>query len=349
MTAPSPTIEYQQHPIIYIEKEITVGKRLIILAESEKGDFYNPILISSSDMAEEAFGNGRLVQCYKDATVFKKDMSIFLMRIKPYGFEDAFLTLESYDFDLMYMDEVYYKNNESFINLFLEFAKTKEEQGQLIHGVMLLSSDYKYQSISSVFPSIASLTKEVGLEQEELGKYLSLVPNQFSDENAAAVYAGILIALDAQVSPVNKTIPDVKLQIEYEKEQILAMRKAGVVCFKNTFKNGVTCASSSCAVSTDGSVHKHISNFRIAQSLINQIGISLWPFIGKTNISYQIPLIEESIDLVCQAYVADQSIRDYSYYMMVQELYGTIRVEVEFVPVFSVHSMTAHTTVKVFK
>jgi hypothetical protein len=219
----------------------------------------------------------------------------------------------------------------------------------LIHVITTLSGKPSFEELRLFAPFIQGLTLDNGDEQIETGKYLSLVVDQFSMHNAGAVYAGLLAATNPEVSPINKTIPGVSLELEYSKEEILELREMGIVCFKNTFKNGVTCTSSSCAVSTSGSVHKHISNFRIAQSLINQVSIELQPFIGRTNLRFQSIDIESILIAICEEAISESRIRDYDYNLKMNEQLGYIEVSIELVPIFSVHGMTTHSRMRVFK
>lgn len=349
MTKPSPSVKYLQHPHIYVQKTIAIGKRLVIISEAEEGEYFNPTLVYSKDMARELFGGGSLVQAYEDACTFEDGLHVFLMRIEPFAYELAFSVLEAFDFDLLFINEVHFDNQREVIEQFLSFARNKEEKGNLIHGITTLSSGLDYSKLLPLFKPIKELTKDFGDDSIETGKYLSLVVNQGEFKDAGAVYAGVLTASEPEVSPINKTIPNFTLSFEFEKEEILTLRSVGIVCFKNTFKKGVTCTSSSCAVSTEGSVHKHISNFRIAQSLINQVAMELQPLIGKTNVMRQAEKAEEIIDAICLEHMSLNRIRDYNYFLSVQELYGNIEVEIEVVPIFSVHAMTTHTRVRIFR
>lgn len=349
MIKPSPSVEYLQHPAIYVQREITVGKRLVIIAEADSGEYYNPTLVYSKDIAKDLFNGGALIQAYEDACTYKDGLQVFLMRIEPYSYELAFSVLEAFDFDLLFINEVHFDTQREVIEKFLEFAKTKEEKGNLIHGITTLSGGKEHIASSALFTSIAELGTDHGDDVVETGKYLSLVLNQGAFKDAGAVYAGILAATEPEVSPINKTIPTFSLDFELEKSEILTLRSMGVVCFKSTFKNGVTCTSSSCAVRTEGSVHKHISNFRIAQYLINQVAVELQPFIGKPHVILQARNIEDIVNAICMEHIRLDRIRDYNYRLSVEELYGIIEVEIEIVPVFSVHTMTTHTRVRIFK
>lgn len=349
MIQPSPSVEFFQHPPIYIYREVTIGKRLVILAEAEDGDLYNPILVYNKDMARDLFKSGALLQAYEDACTYQDNLYAYLMRIEPYMYELAFSVLESFDFDLMFIHEVHYDIQREVIDQFISFAQSKEEMGSLVHGITTLSAKKQYADVVSLFESIASFTIEVGDDVIETGKYLSIVLNQSGIKDAGAVYAGILAALDPEVSPINKTIPNFTLAFELEKEEIVALRNAGIVCFKSTYKKGVTCTSSSCAVKTEGSVHKHISNFRIAQFLINEVASELQPFIGKPSNSFQLDTIDELIDAICLEHMELERIRDYAYELSIEQVKGFIYVNIEIVPIFSVHSIPTHTRVRVFK
>lgn len=348
MIQPSPSIEYLQHPHLYVERTVANGKRLVMVAEADKGELYEPVLIYSKDMAYEFFGGGPLVSAYEDATTFQEGLEIYLMRIEPFQYEVAFGVLEVFDFDLLYLDNVHFDKNPDMFQMILDFSLIKQEKGSLVHTITTLSPSLGKQGILSLKGSIASLTIENGDESIETGKYLSIVPDQFLYKKAGAVYAGMLSAIGPEVSPINKTVSDVSLKMEFVKEEIEWLREIGIVCFKNTFKKGVTCTSSSCAVSTPGSVHKHISNFRIAQSLINQVSLELQPFVGSTNLSFQAMNIEDVIVAICEDFVGTR-IRSYDYTLSISERQGYIEVEIEIVPIFSVHSMTTHSRVRVFK
>jgi hypothetical protein len=349
MITPSPSIDYLQYPNIYAQREIATGKRLVIIAEAEKGDYNTPILISSKDMAYDNFGGGKLVQSYEDATTFQEGLSIYLMRLEPYGYETAFLVLEAFSFDLLFINEIHFNKDKEVIDMFLEFAKTKEETGNLIHGIVSLSEDIMPKDLDSIVEDIRTLTDEYGDETIENGKYLSVVLNQIKLKDTGAVYAGILTSIDVETSPINKTIPDISLLYELEKVEILNCRSGGIVCFKSTFKKGVTCTSSSCAVGTNGSVHQHISNFRIAQSLINQVAVELQPHVGMPNPIFQAQNINSILDAICMEFMNLKRIRDYVYHVGVQETSGIIDIEIECVPIFSVHAMTTHSRVRIFK
>ncbi|MCY8466551.1 hypothetical protein [Bacillus atrophaeus] len=348
MTIPSPSIEYLQHPPVYVERSVSIGKRLVIIAQSDEGPLYEPILVHSEDMALTFFGNGDLIQCYKDASTYKGGLQAYLMRVEADGYETAFSVLEAFAFDLLFISSIQYGKDKKVINTFLEFCKIKEEKGNLVHGITTLS-DKSYDDLSLIFKEIEELTYDNGDDLREDGKYLSIVSDQINAKNAGAVYAGILASVNPEVSPVNKTIPGITLKREYSKEQILKIRSVGLVAFKSTLKKGVTCTSSSCAVSTTGSVHKHISNFRIAQFLINHVSLELQSFIGMPNPAHQALNIEDIIDAICSEHVELNRLKDYAYDIEIDALYGTVRVKIEIVPIFSVHSMITHSHVRIYK
>lgn len=348
MIKPSPNIEYLQHPHIYTPKELSIGKRLVILAEADEGPLYEPVLVYHNDMAANFFKGGDLIRSYQDACVFKENIPAFLMRIEPGEYDIAFGVLEAFSFDLLFLNEIHFNRDEEVINSFLKLCRTKEEQGNLVHGITTLESS-EIEDVLLLSSKINELATNFGDDVEETGKYLSLVTNQIEYYDAGAVYAGILTSLDPEVNPVNKKIKNVSLSKEYTKEEIKYLQASGVVCFRNTFKNGVTCASSSCAVITAGSVHKHISNFRIAQYLINQVSMELRPFVGGSNPTFQAMDIESIVDSICIEHVSLNRLRDYNYQIVPNDFYGNIEVKIEIVPIFSVHSITTHSRVRILK
>lgn len=349
MIQPSPSISYKQHPNITITRQVPIGKRLVIVGESSKGNLYDPTLVFDIDMAIDIFGDGPLIDAYEDATTYQEDLNVFLMRVEKENIHIAFSVLESFHFDLLFMSDVHFNEDTNLLHEFIRFAYTKENLGNLIHGVTTLSPGLSYEDLLALRELTSSLTVDVGTETVEKGKYISLVVNQGLDKDAGAVYAGLLAALDPGTSPVNKTIPDFEIAFDFTKDQILELRSIGVVCFKNTLKKGITCTSSSCAVRTEGSVHKHVSNFRIAQVLINQLASELQHFVGQPQILLKAGQIEDVINNVCQEFQAMNRIREYDYTLSVSELYGIVEVSIEVVPIFSVHKMTVHSSVRIYR
>lgn len=349
MIQPSPNIKYLQHPHFTIHRQIEAGRRLVIIGESEKGDTYNPTLVFNKEMAIDIFGGGSLVGAYEDASTYQKELNVYLMRIDPNEYETAYSVLETFHFDLMFISETYFNKDMDVVKSFLEFSRIKEEKGNLIHGITTLSPGLTYDDLKDLSDLISSFTVDDGDELVETGKYLSFVVNQSTYQDAGAVYAGMISVLSPEVSPINKTIPNFEIELEFDKDEITSLRSIGIVCFRRTFKKGVTCASSSCAVSTEGSVHKHISNFRIAQSLINQISLELQPFIGQPHVVLKSNSIEEIIETICSEYERNQILRDYNYQIEINELYGTIDLLIELVPIFSIHRITTHSRVRIFR
>lgn len=349
MIKPSPNINYYQYSPFYVQRTVSVGKRLVIVGQSTLGEYYHPTLIHSQDMAKDIFGSGALLKCYEDAMTFDENLQVYLMRVEELGLSTAFSVLKHFSFDLLFIDEMHFNKDITLFEHFIELAINKEESGSLIHGITSLSDDLIDDDLPLLKDRIQSLTKEMyGDEIEETGKYLSLVVSQSSSKNAGAVYAGLLASLDPEVSPVNKTI-DMELDVRFTNEEILSLRQMGIVCFKETLKKGVVCTSSTCAVSTSGSVHKYISNFRIAQYFINELASRLQVFVGRSNLHFQSIGAEEIINHVGYEYINMGRIKDYDYSLSIRELYGAIDVDIEFVPIFSVQKIKAHTQVRIFK
>jgi hypothetical protein len=342
---PSPSIQYFQLPNQYFTDPLPIGRRLIILGESTKGSFYNPTPVSSINAAQTLFGDGPLVDRFTDATVAAQQ-AIYLMRIEPQAFQLAFGYLEKFPFDLIYVDGLYYNTSPDLIQAFIDFAKEKEYQGQLIHGFFDLESMNTMEDYRNLYPSILNLSIPVEVGIEETGKYFSIVADQFQDRRAGAVYAGLVSSLDPEKSPVNKPL-NVTLKQEFQKDEILELRSAGIVCFKNSLKKGVVCTSSSCAVATEDSPHKHISNFRIAQYLIEEIAAEQDKLIGKIGIAATMSDVENLVESILSEYVLLGRIKTGAYTITSDDLNGIIYTTIEIVPVFSVYQMSSTTQVRV--
>lgn len=342
---PSPSIEYYQLPHIFYSADLPIGKRLVVVGQSTKGDYYNPVTITSKAMAEDIFGSGPLLDRFQDV-LDGGASGAFLMRMEGEQFKKVLDVLTPFPLDLLVIDGMYYNNHQDMITNFIEFAKDKEYQGQLIHGFFGLHGLDTFEQIESVFELIQahSIPTEDGLE--ETGKYISVVVDQFQDKNAAAVYAGLAAALSPEISPVNKTL-NVSLKYEFDKEQIFALRAAGLVCFKDSFKKGVVCTSSTCAVATEDTPHKHLSNFRIAQVTIQEVAQEQQKFVGRVGVAFVAGEVEEIVESILLEKVKNRWIKDYGFLIQVDQLKGLVTTEIELVPVFSVHSMTHSSQVRV--
>ncbi|WP_067924178.1 hypothetical protein [Alicyclobacillus shizuokensis] len=348
MTSPSPSISYQQLPFVYVEPSIEPGKQLVLAAASEQGDLYQPMEVTNPDMVTRLFGSGPLVDRYKEMANTGLT-TMYVMRIEDGQFEKAFQALAPFVFDLAYIDGLYFHTHPDAIQQFIEFAKEREYEGRLIHGIFDVPGLSTYADLRGIFPQIASLTIPVSDGVDETGKYISVVADQFSDARAGAVYAALVASLDPQVSPVNKPVT-ATLQSEFTNDQILDLRTKGVVCFRNSIKKGLVCTSSTCAVATEGSVHQHISNFRIAQRCIQAIAEQLEQFIGRLGSFIQTDQLESIVEAALMQQLKDGLIRDYRYDIRIDRqdprIY-VIHTTIEIVPLFSVHSMTQTSQVQV--
>jgi hypothetical protein len=342
---PSPSIEYLQLPHSYIRGYLATGKRLIVIAESEKGALYEPIAVTDALQAKTLFGSGPLVDRFDDVTAGQVE-GVYLMRIESNAFQKAYDVLIKFPFDLIYIDGLYFNTHQYEIQSFIEFAKEKEHQGQLIHGFFDVQGLDSMDSLRSIFSYIQDLSKPIEGGIEELGKYLSVVVNQIQDHKAAAVYAGLVTSLNPEISPVNKTL-NVKLKWELEKEDILELRDAGLVCFKDSLKKGVVCTSSSCAVATKDSPDKYISNFRIAQYLIQEIAEAQQEYVGRVGVYYTLQEVESILIDILSNYVMLNRIKTFDYEITADPVKGIIYTSIEIVPIFSIYAMTQTTQVRV--
>jgi hypothetical protein len=348
MMMPSPHIEYQQHEHIYPQIHVSNGKRLIVVGEASSGPYYEPIYIHNLSIAQMYFGSGPLIDRYMDVTLFDSDIDVYLMRINQNAFQIAMEHLKTYEFDLIYFDNFQFGKSLEDVLAFIDFAHEKEQQGLLIHGFFDVMSISQFSELEPVFEMIRSFTFDTLFHTEEEGKYISIVMDQFQDRKAGAVYAGMIASLEPGVSPVNKKV-DVILKQEFTKEEILKLREKGIVCFRNSIKNGVVCASSTCAVSTPRSVHKHIANFRIAQMIILDVTHALQQFVGRTGIHYHVTEIQDLLITIFNEHKNNNKIREYGFSILSAKLEGTLYVDIEIVPIFSIEKITGHAQVRVLR
>lgn len=212
---PSPTIEYNQHQTIESFSMPTIGKRLVLVGEAEAGPYYEPTMVSNIKIAENLFQSGPLLDRFADIQLVDKSIEVIFVRIHKSNFDMAYRCLQPYTFDLVYLDDFNFGSSREEIDDFIDFAKEKESQGQLIHGFFNLDDSQDLTEINNI---IASFTFEDMLDIHEFGKYISVVYDQFYDHQAAAVYAGLVTSLEPGVSPVNKTL-DVTLRKKWKKKR----------------------------------------------------------------------------------------------------------------------------------
>ncbi|QHW35664.1 hypothetical protein GZH47_32725 (plasmid) [Paenibacillus rhizovicinus] len=346
MMQPSPNISYEQLAHLFMDEGITLGKRLVIAAEAAKGQMYQPTPVTSVDQAKMIFGSGPLIDRCDDATAFA-NFDVYLMRMDRNAFQYLYRCLMPFPFDLIYIDGFTFNKMPDEIQDFIDFAKQKEYHGQLIHGFFDIEGLSGFEAYRSLFVSIAklSIVTEDGIE--ETGKYISVVVDQIKDRKAAAVYAGLVTALKIGASPINKALADVDLKAEFTNDQIIELRSAGMVCFRKSFKKGTICTSATCAVATEGSVHKNISNFRIAQDVIQEIAQIQQEYVGRVGISFVKSELEDQIEVALMYRMKLGQLRRYDYELTTDELNGIINTAIELVPIFTIQKMNASALVRV--
>lgn len=346
----SPYIHYSKNPDIVLRRGSPIGKRLLILSEASKGEINEPVLVANAFMAENEFESGSLLDLYKDAEQANPEGNFVLMRIKRDQWQEALLAVESFQFDFLVTDLVRGDQDYSQVNDFIRFCQKKEQKGELVHGFFAVNHGMSESEKASLNTQIAQYKIDLPYfdEIDEQGKYFSFVSDQLNENHAAAYYAAFLTSLESQVSPVNKEMNDISLKKDYSKANIREIHEIGVVTFRSSFHHGVVVANSTTAVQTKDSPHKHISNFRIAQELINRLSQSFQQFIGQANNEFISEKIENEIDYEIQSFIRDEKIKDEYEYSIdaTSDLYH-INVAITIVPIFSVYKIESQSVLTV--
>lgn len=340
----SPTIEYHSNPPIDIFEPLDVGQRLVVVGESSKGPLYNPTIVYNRNVAESLFGYGPLIDRYQNILQVNEGANVVFVRIEKDNLDDAYRVLESYDFDLIYIDNFQFGESIQRIEDFIEFAQRKEEMGNLIHGFFELPIQADLQKIKNI---IKSFTFEDLVDTYEKGKYLSIVSDQIAGHHSGAVYAGHILALEPGVSPVNKPL-DVHLQTKWKKEELIYLQQIGVVAFRESFHHGVVCANSTCAVQTPDSAHKNIANFRIAQYLIQELSHALQKRIGYVQNFMQMERVYEIVENILMEYEEEGKIRQSDYHIAFSQEEGNIYIDILLVPIFTTEVIRAYSQVRIY-
>lgn len=345
MIKPSPNIEYHLLPHVFFQEMVPAGHRLVVLGESEKGEFYNPVLISRKEHAEEYFGSGPLISCLEDILTYSK-VRVYLMRIEPGRFDRAFRYLEIFPFDFLYCDGIFFNTNTQVVESFLEFAQIKEYIGQPVHGIFELNHRQMFDDLAQIGKQIGRLHQITENGEVDLGRYISVVADQIEGKKAGCVYAGLLMALNPEISPMNKTL-SVELKYEFTNEEIRELHRLGIVHFKRTLKKGIVAATSTCAVQTKNSPYKHVENIRILQAIISKMAEGLDQYIGTRGVRLQRSRIEEVIEDILNEEIKNGRITDFVYEMDDDPIEGVIYIHLSIVPIFTVYYLSASTQVRV--
>lgn len=345
----STKIEYQQHHYLTEYKQVSTGKRIIIVGESSSGPFHEPTLVYNKKMAEAIYKSGPLVDRVVDMLDQSESLNIYLMRIEEGASIYAMDVIKSLDFDLLVLDSLeFHEDNYLEIEAYINLADEKASNGRLIHAFFNTREFSEVKELHNIFSMINAMRANVGMDVEEFGKYVSVVANQMAGRSSAAVYASIILGLELGESPVNKNI-NAELKKHFTKDEIRLLRDSGIVCFRDSYHNGVVCASPTCAVATPGSVHKNIANLRIVQQITNEISESLNALVGEIYNSQSIYKARSLVENILETNKTDNVLSDYDYDIKNNELYGYMLVTLELVPIFTVEKVVTHTQVRILK
>lgn len=345
----STRIEYQQHHYLTEYKQVSTGKRIIVVGESSSGPLHEPTLVNSKKVAEAIYEGGPLVDRLVDMLDQNEALNVYLMRIETGEFIYAMDVIKSLDFDILVFDSLdFHEDNYLEIETYINLADEKASNGRLVHAFFNTREIGEIKELHNVFSMINAMRTSVGMEVEELGKYVSVVADQMAGRSSAAVYASIVLGLELGESPVNKKI-NAELKKHFTKDEIRLLRDSGIVCFRDSYHNGVVCASPTCAVSTPGSVHKNIANLRVVQQITNEISEKLGALVGEMYNSQTIYKAKSLVDTVLETNKVNNVLSDYDYDITNNELKGYMLVTLELVPIFTVEKIVTHTQVRILK
>lgn len=346
----SPYIQYEKQPDIIQEERTPVGKRLILISSSTKGEVHDPLTINNPLMAEHFFGEGPLLDLYDAARKGNENVNIMLMRTEKNQWDQALFALESYEFDFLSTNLFFADEEPDCIYSFIHLAQRKEHHGQLIHGFFSVKNHMSESDKSRLKTQISQYKIEMPYfdEVDEQGKYLSFVVDQLKEEHAAGFYAGFLTSFDSHVSPVNKEMNGVSLKKEFSNGVLRELSDIGLVVFRDSFHHGPVVSSSSTAVQTEESPHKHIANFRIAQEFINLLASSFQQFIGQSRNDFILEKIEEEILFYLSRFRRLDKIKSQHEYSVSkgQDIHS-VNVEVSIVPIFSAYEIKSRSIVSI--
>lgn len=345
----STKIEYQQHNHYVDYKQVPAGKRILVIGESSKGEVHNPTKINSLKTVTALFGEGPLVDRVTEMINQGKSLTIYVMRIETGEYIYALDTISGLDFDLLYLDGLEFcVKNKPEIEYYVNMAYEKANTGRLVHAFFKTEAFDNPNELLDVFSMMEDLRYRIDGETVELGKFLSVVADQFPSNNSAAIYMSLISSLEVGESPINKPIVS-SIKKKFSKDEIRLLRENGIVCFRESYHNGTVCASASCAVVTETSSHKNITNFRIAQTVMNSMIERLSEMIGTLINSSTLYRAEKIVGSTLESYFLDEILTDYYYEIDINAIENFMLIKVELVPVFTTEKIVTHSQIRLSK
>lgn len=346
MIQPYPTIQFEQLKHILVDETIPTGKKLLLIGTGEKGEYYNPIMIQDTHMIETEFGAGSLLSTYEEFSRPFGPFSVYAIRTEDGQIEEAISLLKHLSFDYILFDNsIKVETHFTSILDFIDVAYEKTQKGELIHAFCSTSAK-TLEEKESVYNRIESLLEWVGVEQEEKGKFITVVYDQLDEQYTAAYYAALHMSQDIRENPVNKELPTAKIKLTLSLAEEKEFTSKGIVCLKNSFHHGVIFASSTSAVQTSDSVHKSFPNFKIAQHAISIVSKTFRPFIGKSSLILDDTFVMDTLDTIGVNLINNGYIKDYSYDFSMKKVKGELMIDIDLVPIFSIYSIKSRTQMR---
>lgn len=342
-------MEYQRHNYLTEYSNVPAGQRILIIAEAEDGPLHEPTMVYTEKMAKAIFKNGPLIDRTRELLTQMGATTTYVMRIEAEEFMHALDIIKGLDFDLLFIDGLDFSERyKEEIAFYLNMAHEKANLGRLIHTFMKVDEVDDLNELHNEFMMIEEMRHQMGFEQFEFGKYLSVVADQISGAHSALVYMATVAELTIGESPVNKPIK-YPLKKVFSKDEIRILRDNGLVSFRDSFHYKTVCAASPCAVTTPKSPHRNITNFRIVQITINEIVEGLNTLVGGNINSRSIDKAERYIAQNLELKIIDGILQDYTYEITVDGLKHTMYIKIEMVPVFTVEKVVTHAQIKLLK
>lgn len=338
-------INFESSRYTPIDFSFSLGRKLVLIGESDQGNYMNPIYPLSLKNALSLVGEGSLFQAY-EVVKEAQAKNVYLIRINQDG---EVLTDEEKQERLIEACEIAVFSGMNVlvpVNMFfdseVDFATPLTSicgKNQDTFSVIGLRELDAYRTVPAPDPVETNeelkqrqISNLVGLslanngfydnDQEDIGKYLSVVGSEINLKASSGwvrkvqgylIYAAILSRISPGFIPINMSLGlDCNLAFEYTKDEQKTLADKGYIVFNDFIRNGVSPASGNTMSKSD---LKMVSDIMLMQYILWYVKESGEYIVGRSQTSlknFQDLIVELMTGLVSSGSISDYDL-DFSY------------------------------------
>lgn len=315
-----------------------IGRRLLVVAEATNGQSYEPFLYDSKERALLEFKGGPMAQLIQSGFL---PYGVQLMRVNPLQVTETLEAIRQSEIDWVYIDN--FDVDSETLDEIAAFTETVNDSGRYVHVVLetkVVQTEQAFKQLMGYLEGLSIPTEEGVLE---LGRQLSVVPEQFTGAGLAYAVTGIsagpgeLIAGSVIDHPLEKPISSDWMEM---------YGKAGIVSFRVEAGETVIARAVN-AVQTD-SLYRQLFVTRALQWFITEWVSSVESSIGES-MTQALYLAKSETERLVATYLGQEVFQEVDYQLSYEEVIGEITCDFTFLPVASVEYMQATAIAKVMR